>query len=577
MIRALLASVLCLSAAARAQPAVPDDLLTVAERSNYTATARYAEVIALLDRLADAERPGALPGAALARRGRMGFSFENREIPLLIIADPPVRTPDEAEQSGKVILFAFGNIHAGEVCGKEALPVLARDILSNPAAPENRALLSRAVLVLAPIYNTDGNERVSKDNRPGQVGPSEGMGQRPNAQGFDLNRDYVRLEAPETRAMVSFLHEWRPHLIVDTHTTNGSKHRWTITYEAPLHAASHPAPVAFVRSALLPEAARRLKAAGYDAFWYGELSDDSKEWRTYSGQARFGGNYHGLIGRASVLSEAYAYAPYKDRVLATTAFVRACFDVAAERAEALREACARAEADTESRGAEPGPDDLVPLTQRIAAFPEPVTFLGYEAPRSTAPREENPHRPQPEDTPAEWPVTHFGRFEAAASVPRPLGYLVPMRMTRVIETLGLHGLRSVPLEDAMPIPALLRVETHVVTASSRSERPFQGARLVTLETERRPATRTFTGVPRAVRDINRMREGGGRGAPPPPGPDEWLFVPTAQPLGTLAVILLEPMSEDGLATWGFFNDAKTGEPPAPGQEFPVLRVLGTAR
>ena len=124
----------------------------------------------------------------------------------MIVSDPPVATPAEAKASGKPVVFLFGNIHAGEVDGKEALPILVRELVAMPHNP----LLEHLILAVAPIYNADGNERVSKDNRPGQVGPEEGMGKRENAKGLDLNRDYMKLEAPETRALIRLLNEWEP-------------------------------------------------------------------------------------------------------------------------------------------------------------------------------------------------------------------------------------------------------------------------------------------------------------------------------------------------------------------------------
>ena len=109
------------------------------------------------------------------------------------------------------------------------------------------------ILAVAPIYNTDGNERVSKTNRPGQVGPEEGMGQRANARGLDLNRDFIKLEAPETRGLVRFLNEWNPHLFIDTHTTNGSYHRYMVTYEGPKNPAGDPKVIGFMRQTFFPE------------------------------------------------------------------------------------------------------------------------------------------------------------------------------------------------------------------------------------------------------------------------------------------------------------------------------------
>src|SRR5271165_5541850 len=139
----------------------PDPLQTVAEQSGYKATARHGQVVALCQELARR-----YPDAYYTELGR---SAEGRPLPLLIVADPPVHSALEASRSGKLIALAIGNIHAGEVCGKEALPILAREILATPHHP----LLEDMVFALAPIYNADGNERVSKQNRPGQIGPEE--------------------------------------------------------------------------------------------------------------------------------------------------------------------------------------------------------------------------------------------------------------------------------------------------------------------------------------------------------------------------------------------------------------------
>ena len=215
-------------------PQQVDTLQTVAERSGFKATARHGDVVALCQELAKRH-----PGAAFYTE--LGHSEEGRPLPLLILADPPVHSAEEAARSGKLVVLAIGNIHAGEVCGKEALPMLAREILETPHHP----LLKNLVIALAPIYNADGNERVSKLNRPGQVGPEEGMGQRHNARGLDLNRDFIKLEAAETRALVKFFRTWKPALFIDTHTTNGSHHRYTITYEGPKNPAGDSRIIAF--------------------------------------------------------------------------------------------------------------------------------------------------------------------------------------------------------------------------------------------------------------------------------------------------------------------------------------------
>ena len=159
--------------------------------------------------------------------------------------------------------------------------MLLREICSSP----HPALLKDVILAVAPIYNTDGNERVSKTNRPGQVGPEEGMGQRANARGLDLNRDFVKLEAPETQGLVRFLNQWNPHLFIDTHTTNGSYHRYTITYEGPKNPAGDPEVIRFMRKTFFPEVGAAFeKRTDLKAFYYGNFNREHTQWTTLSGR-----------------------------------------------------------------------------------------------------------------------------------------------------------------------------------------------------------------------------------------------------------------------------------------------------
>ncbi len=486
-----------------------DAMKTVAERSGWQATATYAEVVGLLERLDRRSR--------IMHVGSMGETSEGKPIPLAVFADPPVKTAAEARDSGKVVVFAFGNIHAGEVCGKEALLMLARQLAMNP----DNTLLNDIVVVLAPIYNADGNDRMSPDNRPDQNGPRQGMGERPNTQGLDLNRDYVKLESPEAVAMVRVLTEWNPHLTIDTHTTNGSRHRYALTYAAPLNPSGHPAPIEFVRDVMLPEVTRSLHGrTGYDTFFYGNFDDDLTEWRTYSPLPRFGGPYRGLRGQMSVLSEAYAYASYHDRVHVTLEFVREILRFAAANPRRVIEVAERARRETIEAGRNPQPDDTVGIRHSAAAFTEPAIVKGY---RTDAPEVPRDHR-----------VLHIGRFEPTRSVRRPWAYIVDGRRTRIVAKLREHGIEVTPFEgDAT-------VEVYTISEIDRAEQPFQGHHLVRIEADAAAEHRVFENA---------------------------FLVPSAQPLGTLAIYLLEPEYEDGLAAWGLFDEGLEVD-----AEFPVYRV-----
>ena len=497
------------------QAAPPDDLLTVAERSHFQATARHAEVVALCERLA--------ASSPLIKLLEMGRSGEGRSLPLLVVANPPLATPDEARASGKLVVFLFGNIHAGEICGKEALPILVRELVQKPDDP----LFKHLVLLVAPILNADGNERVAKTNRPGQVGPAEGMGQRPNAAGLDLNRDFMKLEAPETRSLVRLLNQWDPALTVDTHTTNGSHHRYTITYEGPKNLAGDPRLIAYSRDTLFPAVSEAFtKQTGRYAFFYGNFESDHTRWTTYPSSPRFGTTYIGLRNRLSILTEAYSYAPFDVRVWATRDFCRnVCEYVAEHRVEirSLLEAARRSTIEAKA--------PRVAIRAKPRPLPNKFTVLGYVE------RVEN-GRAVSTGEPRDYLCSVEEDFEPTLEVTRPTAYLIPAHQAPTVELLQAHGITV----DRLEAPDTKTVAIDRVEATNRSGRLFEGHRLLEItSTKSRTETRSF--------------------------PAGTYLVPTAQPLGNLATYLLEPRSDDGLATWNFF-DADI----APDRDFPIAKV-----
>jgi len=528
MMRILILLVLAATAIAHADD---DRLLTVAERSGFKATARHADVVALLDRIADA--------SPLVTRTSLGHSGQGREIPALIISDPPIATPDEAKkqirEEGKLLVMAIGNIHGGEVCGKEALCMLARELTTTPKHP----LLEHLIIILAPIYNTDGNERFSKNNRPGQIGPADGMGQRTNAAGLDLNRDFVKLEAPETRALVKFVSRWDPSIFIDTHTTDGSYHRYLVTYEGPKTVAGDQRLVEFTRDEMFP-AITRITGERYHVltYFYGNLNREHTRWTTYEATARFGTSYIGLRNRISILSEAYSYEPYKRRVLGTRDFVKACLEYAAENRKHIRALLSQLDRTTAT--ADPSTDDQVAIRGQIAPAPEKVKVAGFvERPRedADAPRRYGP-RSVSTGEPKDYEVELWNRFKPTLSVRRPLGYVIPPGHENVIEKLVEHGIEVGGLVQ----PSNLDVEIYEIDKVEFAKREFQKHHVATVEATPKRQMRRY--------------------------PAGTVIVETAQPLGNLVVYLLEPECEDGLTAWNYFDDDLK-----PGAEFPIARVM----
>jgi hypothetical protein len=493
---------------------------TVAETSDYQATSRYADVIDFCERLAKE--------SSLVRLRELGHSHEGRKLPLLILADPPVSTPEEAAQSKKLVVFALANIHAGEVDGKEALLMLARDL----ALARERPLLKDLVLVFAPIFNADGNEKVGR-NRPSQAGPRE-VGIPANAQGLDLNRDFVKLESPEVRALVAFLNRWGPAVVIDCHTTNGSHHRYTLTYEGGHCPAGDPRVSDFVRDELLPDAGRRLEQkTGFRSFFYGNFSPDRSRWETVSPTPRYGIHYVGLRNRIAILSESYNYAAFKDRVRASKAFVQSIGEYTAENRDKIRRLLTEAREATVKAGQEPKEKDLVVLQHKPAVVGRPVNVLGFVEEMKDGKRVAT-------DRPHDYEVQYLGGAEPTLSVRRPYAYLLPAGLAKVGETLQRHGIDVKEVRDAVE----LDLEAYRIDKITRIPEFQKHQPVVVQVTARKERRRIEAGT---------------------------LLVRTAQPLGTLAVYLLEPQSADGLVTWNFFDDVLK-----EGKDYPVLRVPAPA-
>lgn len=489
---------------AAAEGEVPAELQTVAEASDYKATATHAQVLELCGRLA--------ARSARVTHVEFGRSHEGKSLPLLILADPPLTNAAAVRSSGKLVVFAMANIHAGEVCGKEALLMLAREA-SEEARP---GYLDQLVVLVAPIYNADGNDRMAADNRPGQLGPEQGMGERENAQGLDLNRDHVKLESPEARALVGLLNAYDPAIMIDCHTTNGSAHQYTITYDSPRHPAVPRELVEYGRDNFLLEVGRRLeRRTGYRSFYYGNFDAERKQWETYPAWPRYNTQYNGLRGRLGILSEAYAYAPFKDRVLATKGFVEEILGLASERHEEIQGLIKKTSVSlSESKE--------LAIASEATAIPGVFPVLGY-APSKSPPFEETKGSPQT------YQLTYLGGARGSRSVQVPKAYLLPATLSSVMDNLHRHGIQMEVLREDLR----LDVEEFIVREWKRADGAYQNHNAVTAQIELERATRLI--------------------------PAGTVIVRTDQPLAGLVVNLLEPAAEDGLVAWNFLDDfAKVG-------------------
>lgn len=524
MIRAVVALILAVPAFAQLRESLP---YTTPEATAWRRTSTCAEVGEFLGKLAR------LPHAERLVLATLGETVEGRVLPLVLAGDPPPARASAALAGDRLRVLVNANIHGGEVEGKEAVQILLREI----ARGEHAELLADAAIVFVPIYNGDGNDRISTANRTSQNGPDGGVGERANAQGLDLNRDFVKAESPECAALLETITRWDPHLFLDLHTTNGSRHGYHLTYSPSLSTNVDPALDGFARETFLPEVRRALRDTyGFRAFDYGNFTGrDERQWITYDHRPRFGTNYVGLRNRVAVLSEAYSYLDYRERVEVTRAFVLETLRVAAARADELRAACAAADARVERGEARFGWDTTLAagyVGDVLVGEVRAVEIEGVGTRRIAEPVWR-----------AETMRVH-DRFESRESVPLPAGWILPAPNDAAREALKRHGLWLTELTEDTD----LEVEVFTPSAVKRSSRSFQGHHEVGVEGAWSRARRTA-----------------------PAG--AWI-VSGRQPLGRVAAQLLEPESEDSLSTWNVFDgETRAAADDDPGH-YPVWRLVG---
>lgn len=494
--------------------------LTRAERSGYTETSSHADVmdfVAALQQQAD-------PRLQVHDFGR---TPEGRALPLLVLSARGLHTPEQAHAAGVPVVLVICGIHAGEVEGKEAALMWVRNLLGGAHGD----LLDHCTLVVVPLFNADGNERLSADNRPldiahlrGQDGPAL-VGTRNTAAGVNLNRDYIRQQAPESRLLQQQEYlRWNPHLTIDCHATNGSIHRFALTYDIPHTEHSGRAePVAYMRERMMPAVQQAVRAhEGLDLFWYGNFLRDEggqgQGWITYTHHPRFGCNYRGLGNRLDLLLEAYSYISFRERVEVTYAVLREALHYVAQHAQeivALLVACSTPPAEVAIRyQLGPCPDRSARVLTR-----EPYTLSG---------------------APVEVEVPHYAHFVPTAVVQRPWGYALPGALAAFLQG---HGLALTG------VPAGTPLEVDVPLMQGMVSEPGPGI----LESQ---ASIHW--------DVRWMP---GRRALP----EGWCVVEAGQPRGAVAVYLCEAGSDDGIVTNGLLGV------PVPGQEWPVWRVLQAPR
>jgi len=549
-------------------------LQTTAESSNFESTSTHEDVVRFMQTVADA--------SPIVFYTTYGKTYEGRDMPLAVVGTGLTdASAASVLATGKLRVHIQGNIHAGEVEGKEAAQILLREL----ALGEHAEWLDSMVLLVTPIYNADGNERFELTNRGTQNGPINGMGTRQTAQGINLNRDFTKLEAPESRAFTALWNAYDPHVGLDLHTSDGTTHAYYVTYSPPLHPDTSDQIMNIMKGEWFPAISRAVREKhGWEMFYYGNASrvggggrggfgrgggragagaagaagagrgqggargaargavpdvvgaqpesPAPRAWSTFEHVPRFHNNYVGLRNRFALLSEAYAYATFRDRVTATGYFIEEALNFAHANHERLAEATAAA--DAESIVGRPMATRAAQTTGGM------IDILMGEVEDEVNPNSGRTMRRRVDTSRIE-PMLDRLWFAPTWMETVPAAYYLPATAEAALDVLRAHGIETTPVTE--PVDG---VEEFMITSNTaRPARPgsidFQNHELRTIEGYWRPAT--------------------------DPVPAGAIRVRMDQKLARLAFIMLAPTSDDGLLTWNFLD-----EMVQEGMAYPITRT-----
>ena len=514
MRRSLLALALFAATTSVAMAAKPN-LSTVAERSGYKQTGRYDEVIALCDAYQQS-----YPTAV--RCFDFGTSPQGRPMKALAVSTSGALTAEEARAKGLPVVLAQGGIHAGEIDGKDAGFGLVRDLLQGKVG---KGLLDKQVLLFVPVFNVDGHENFKAWNRPNQRGPAE-MGFRVTAQRYNLNRDYVKADAPEMQAMLGLINQWDPLATLDLHVTDGAKFQHDISVtgdpvnvgDPVLRSAGH---------ALRDGIIEQLKTQGslpvdfYPSF--AGYDDPSSGFVETAYTPRFSSGYFPLRNRLVMLIETHSWKTYPQRVRATYNAVLDTLQLVAQHGAQWRQIALDADARAAQLGGQP-----VPLEYQTTEAKRIIAFQGYAYSRKPSDISGSDMVAYDERTPQVWMLPLRDTIVPGLSVDAPkAGYVVPSEYAAEVATkLRVHGIAFRSLEQPV---AKAAVQVFMAEDVKFTPTPVEGHQRATLKGSWENASADLAA-----------------GA---------LFVPIAQAKARLLMNILEPQAPDSLAAWGAFNNS----------------------
>jgi murein tripeptide amidase MpaA len=491
------------------------DLSTISERSGFTVTGRYDEVIKLCGSFQQAY-------PKQVKCFQFGTTPEGRPMMALAVTRANAFTPEAARKQNLPVTLIQGGIHAGEIDGKDAGFLALREMLEQRTA---QGALDKQVLIFVPVFNVDGHERFARWNRPNQRGPVE-MGWRTTAQNFNLNRDYMKADAPEMQAMLALVNAWDPLTYVDLHVTDGAMFQHDVSIQVePVNSgdmAFRKAGLA-LRTNVIADITKEGSSPQSYYMSFVENDNPASGFRNTVYEPRFSTGYFLLRNRMSLLVETHSWKDYPTRVRITHNAIVSILNQVAANGQAWLQSARQADARAAGLAGQP-----VALSYKTTDKTTMVDFQGYAYTRTMSDVSGMLMTHYDESKPEVWHVPLRDEVVDDLQVKAPgAGYVVPAAWAQLVASkLTLHGISFRKLDKAV---TSANVETFRADKASFSAGSFESHQRLTVQG-------TWKQEPRAI----------GKGA---------LFVPIRQAKARLVMAIFEPQAPDSLLAWGAFNNA----------------------
>jgi hypothetical protein len=487
-----------------------EDWTTFAEKTNFQETPRYKETIEYCKKLEE--------GSKWVKYIPFGRSAEERELPMMILSKEKSFKPEAQHASKKALVMIQCGIHAGEIDGKDAMLMLMRDIV---IIKKYENLLDNVNLMIIPIFNVDGHEKMSPYNRINQNGPKE-MGWRVTANNLNLNRDYLKADAIEMKFWLKLFSTYLPDFFIDCHVTDGADFPYDVTYMIETNENISNGLANWTRDNFLPYVTSNLEKTGHLMAPYGDFKDEfdiSKGFSSGVMSPKLSTGYTAIQNRQGFLIETHSYKDYKTRVDATYQLVRIIIEYINKDYKLLKELNVQADMECENMFYRKEP---FPLAFEISSESKPFLFKSFKVNKDFSNISGTYAKSFTHEI-IEKNVPFYNSVTISKSIKPPFAYLIPQAWSDLVDILLLHGIRIGRLVEDFTI----LVEDYKLNNPKWQERPYEGRHMVTFKAEKKITPMTF--------------------------PKGTFIIPINQRASKVVLYLLEPESNESFVNWGFMD------------------------